>query len=98
MSYPPRAKKLAMAHAYLQLARPYLSPPPTWNVPYDTVDLSDIEQVLSEEKLIACMDLLATRGLDESPRGGFWRNMERAARALDQKEKASTYRVHFLTT
>ena len=98
MSYPSRAIQMASAHAYLRFARPHLSSFPPWNVPHDTVDLSEIEQILSEEKLIACMDLLATCGLSESPRGGFWRNMERAAKALNQAERASIYRAHFLAT
>jgi hypothetical protein len=44
------------------------------------------------------MDLLAACGVQERPRGGFWRDMERAAETLGQMERATTYRAHFLFT
>ena len=79
MSIPIGAIRLASAHAYVRSAQPFLASPPPWDIPQHMVDLQEIEGVLPEELLIAFMDKLAGCGLQESPRGGFWRNMEKAA-------------------
>lgn len=67
-------------------------------MPLGNVALGDVEKALPERELVSFMDFLAARGVEEAPRAGFWRDLERAAEALCQAERASTYHVRFLAT
>jgi hypothetical protein len=98
MNNPARIKRLLSTHAHLLSAKQYVSLRVPSDIPDSHVALAEVEQRLSEEALVSCMDLLAACGVQERPRGGFWRDMERAAEALGHMERATAYRARFLFT
>lgn len=98
MNDPVRIKQLSLAHAHLRSAKRYVSLRLPLGIPDNHVALAEVEKKVPEEVLVQCMDLLAACGVQECPRGGFWRDMERAAETLGHMERASTYRARFLFT
>lgn len=98
MNDPVRIKQLSLAHAHLLSAKRYVSISLPLGIPDNHVALAEVQQRLPEEVLLSCMDLLASRGLQECPRAGFWRDMERAAETLGRLEQAAAYRARFLLT
>lgn len=98
MTDPARIKQLSVAHAHLRSAKRYVSLRLPSGIPDNHVALAEVEKKVPEEVLLTCMDLLAACGVQECPRGGFWRDMELAAETLGQMERATKYRAHFLFT
>lgn len=98
MNDPVRIKQLSSAHTHLRSAKRYVSARLALGMPDNHVALAEVEKKIPEEVLISCMDLLAACGVQECPRGGFWRDMERAAETLGHVERALAYRARFLFT
>ncbi len=96
MNDPVRIKQLSSAHAHLRSAKRYVSLRLPLAIPDDQVALAEVEKKIPKEVLVSCMDLLAACGVQECPRGGFWRDMERAAETLGHTERALAYRARFL--
>lgn len=89
---------LSSAHAHLRSAKRYVSLRLPLDIPDSHAALAEVEKKIPEEVLISCMDLLAACGVQECPRGGFWRDMERAAETLGYVDRTSAYRARFLFT
>lgn len=93
-----RITRLSAAHASLLAAASYLKPllrPP--ELPSEAVPLGKVLDVLSEISLREWMVELSARGAVESPKAGFWRDLERAAESLALHEQQATFRAAFLT-
>ena len=93
-----RIKQLSTVHANLLSAAEYLEPfsrPP--EMPSNAVPLGKVLDVLSEISLQEWMAQLSASGSGQSPKAGFWRDLERAAESLALHEQQATFRSAFLT-
>ena len=98
MASPARIKQLSSAHAYLRSAARYVLTTLPPDVPAATVALGEVESVLTESLLISCMDALVVADGCEAARGGFWRDLQRAAEALGLVDQATSFHARFLET
>ncbi len=98
MGDPARIKRLATAHSHLLSAKSYVSVDLATDFPASPVELRLVQTTLSESILLACMKDLEASGIAEGPRGGFWRDLQRAAEVLDQSVDARSYHAKFLAT
>ena len=89
MVTPEQKKRLLVSAANLRRARQMLP---------DAVaegELARFNTHLQHDELDLAMDELVAVGESHGCRGGFWRNMERAAESMGLLGRANMYRVQF---
>ena len=95
MPTPDTTKRLAIIHSHLLSAHKYLNAVVDTNVPLKPIALGSVEAELADGSLVALFEKLVEAGLKELPRGGFWRDLERAAEAMGNRTQELAMREAF---
>lgn len=84
-----------VSEALLRRARTYLSAPSTGTKSeFDRLDQAFTDYLENNEHELA-LDMLEEMGMICLPRGGFWRDMERAALNMELEERVPAFRSEF---
>ena len=98
MSSPELLKRWKVTQAHLEHARGLLpAPSDTVAADYDRL-LSDYRSYLDHNELELALDMLQELGDLVPCRGGYWRNLERAAETMELRDRIPYFRERFHQT
>jgi len=92
---PSLVKRWKIVETCLERARRSLTIVLTAPSERDALGLKAFDKYLDHNELGLAMDTLASIGSEHKCRGGFWRDLERAALQMDLHGQAAEYRERF---